>query len=156
MATQLQLRKGTTSDNDSFIGAEGELTYDTETKGLRIHDGVKQGGNLIDIVIDFQLPTAENNYTWYRLYSSGWVEQGGYGISGSSGGVTLPVEMADTHYHLTFGGSGASNNNNIVVVGGYNKTTTGFTIQSNVLNNAGSSAATSSSESSWQVSGMAA
>ena len=31
MATQLQLRKGTTSDNDSFIGAEGELTYDTET-----------------------------------------------------------------------------------------------------------------------------
>ena len=28
-------------------------------------------------VIDFQEPTAANNYTWYRKYADGWVEQGG-------------------------------------------------------------------------------
>ena len=102
MATQLQLRKGTTSDNDSFIGAEGELTYDTETKGLRIHDGVKQGGNLIDTVIDFQLPTAENNYTWYRLYSSGWVEQGVIGVLIGTSVYTfnLPITMASSTYEV--------------------------------------------------------
>lgn len=31
----------------------------------------------LDFVIAQQQPTAENNYTWYRLYRSGWVEQGG-------------------------------------------------------------------------------
>lgn len=30
-----------------------------------------------DYVVDFQAPTAENNYTWFRKYKSGWVEQGG-------------------------------------------------------------------------------
>jgi hypothetical protein len=30
-----------------------------------------------DYVVDFQAPTSANNYTWYRKYKSGWVEQGG-------------------------------------------------------------------------------
>lgn len=109
-----------------------------------------------DFVVDWQAPTADNNYRWYRKYKSGWIEQGGYGISGSSGAVTLPVEMADINYHITFGGSGRGANNNTIVVVGYNKTTTGFTIQSNVLNSSGSSSTTGSSDCSWQVSGMAA
>jgi len=32
---------------------------------------------MIDYVIASQNPTADNNYTWYRKYKSGWVEQGG-------------------------------------------------------------------------------
>lgn len=44
MAIQLQLRKGTTAQNDAFVGAEGELTMDTEKKQIRIHDGTTQGG----------------------------------------------------------------------------------------------------------------
>ena len=28
-------------------------------------------------LVDEQKPTAENNYAWYRLYSDGWIEQGG-------------------------------------------------------------------------------
>ena len=44
MATQLQLRKGTKVQNDAFTGAEGELTYVSDTKSLRIHDGSTQGG----------------------------------------------------------------------------------------------------------------
>ena len=58
---------------------------------------------LSDYVIETQNPTSENNYTWYRLYKSGWVEQGG--ISGSipsAGGATinLPKEMRDTGYSV--------------------------------------------------------
>lgn len=55
-----------------------------------------------DYVIETQLPTSSNNYSWYRLYKSGWVEQGGY-YSVSSGGtadytVNLLKNMADTNY----------------------------------------------------------
>lgn len=65
----------------------------------------------VDLVIDSQLPTAENNYTWYRKYKSGWVEQGGTAASGSSS-VTFPVEFANTGYYfnanLTAGGAGTT------------------------------------------------
>ena len=102
MATQLQLRKGTKVQNDMFTGAEAELTYDSTSKGLRLHDGTKQGGYMIDTVVDFQMPTAENNYTWYRKYASGWVEQGArYAVTTSSPHtMTLPVTMANTYYTI--------------------------------------------------------
>lgn len=56
-----------------------------------------------DYVVDFQAPTAANNYTWYRKYKSGWVEQGGRIDNGSlvntvDLSVVFPVEMADTNY----------------------------------------------------------
>ena len=27
-----------------------------------------------DVVVEYQMPNANNNYTWYRKYASGWVE----------------------------------------------------------------------------------
>ncbi len=47
MATQVQFRRGTTTQNNAFTGAVGELTYDTDVKTLRIHDGVTAGGGSI-------------------------------------------------------------------------------------------------------------
>jgi len=44
MATQVQLRRGTSTQNDSFTGAQGELTFDTTNKRVRIHDGATAGG----------------------------------------------------------------------------------------------------------------
>lgn len=55
-------------------------------------------------VIAFQAPTAENNYTWYRKYADGWVEQGGLALNipwNPNGGlvtVSLPITMKDTNY----------------------------------------------------------
>lgn len=56
----------------------------------------------IDYVVDWQVPTAENSYTWYRKYKSGWIRQGGYLNAGSSNTftVTLPVEMSNDNYHV--------------------------------------------------------
>lgn len=60
-----------------------------------------------DYVVDWQVPTAGNNYTWYRKYKSGWVEQGGITTFAQHGAntsrdntVSLPVEMADTQYYV--------------------------------------------------------
>lgn len=44
MAEQWQLRKGNTAENEGFVGAEGELTVDTITKELHLHDGETAGG----------------------------------------------------------------------------------------------------------------
>jgi len=44
MPTTLQFRRGTTSQNDSFTGAAGELTIDSDTDSIRIHDGSTAGG----------------------------------------------------------------------------------------------------------------
>ena len=58
-----------------------------------------------DYVVDWQIPTSANGYTWYRKYKSGWVEQGGHkNIPSRTGGgissttVTFPIPMSDTNY----------------------------------------------------------
>lgn len=150
MAKQLQLRRGTTIQNEAFTGAMGELTLDTDTGEIRVHDGVTQGGaEFIDAVVAFQKPTAENGYTWFRKYASGWVEQGGIvpKNTGTSGTITLPVEMADVYYTVTSntGNNGANNFFNIDTQEG-NITTTTMTWYKSAAAMAGS----------WQVSGMAA
>ena len=44
MPTQVQLRRGTTSQNESFTGAVGELSVDTTLDTIRVHDGSTAGG----------------------------------------------------------------------------------------------------------------
>ena len=44
MATQLQLRRGTTTEHTSFTGAVGEVTVDTTKNVLVVHDGMTAGG----------------------------------------------------------------------------------------------------------------
>lgn len=152
MSKQLQLRRGTTVQNDAFTGALGELTMDTDKNQLRVHDGVTQGGHIFgDTVIEWQAPTAANNYTWYRKYRSGWVEQGGLvapiGTGWQTSGTTiaLPVEMANDKYYVNWQASYADYVDHDTVV--VSRTTTSFTISRYVSN---------STESNWEVKGMAA
>ena len=56
MPTQVQFRRGTTAQNDSFTGAAGELSIDTQLKTIRVHDGSTAGGTAL--VIASQLTTA--------------------------------------------------------------------------------------------------
>lgn len=44
MATQVQLRRGTTSEHASFTGAVGEVTVDITKDTLVVHDGATAGG----------------------------------------------------------------------------------------------------------------
>ena len=67
-------------------------------------------------VIAFQAPTSANNYTWYRKYADGWVEQGGRalvpatnGLSGNSVTVTLPIPIASPEQAtLAYNGMGST------------------------------------------------
>ena len=116
MSRQIQIRRGSAAEHATFTGAVGEITMDTTNKTLRVHDGETAGGTILakrseipeianaDYVVASQLPTSENNYTWYRKYKSGWVEQGGIKklISNNSNySQALPIEMSDTNYTVT-------------------------------------------------------
>lgn len=152
MAGRLQLRRGTTAQNNAFTGAVGELTFDTDTNGVRVHDGHTQGGLPFNTVTAFQRPTAANNYTWYRKWADGWVEQGGYSTTGtynSPSTTYFPVAMADTNYTLLLGARGEGNYTTSVAWRA--KTTTGFTTEGGY--NGGNAGARGFN---WQVCGMAA
>ena len=44
MTRILQIRRGTSAQNDNFTGMTGEITMDTTNKTIRIHDGETLGG----------------------------------------------------------------------------------------------------------------
>jgi len=44
MPTTLQFRRGTATQNDSFTGAAGEITFDTTNNTLRVHNASTAGG----------------------------------------------------------------------------------------------------------------
>lgn len=55
-----------------------------------------------DPVIAYQRPTAGNSYTWYRLYKSGWVEQGGqFSNTSRSTTIQLPIKMTNANYYAS-------------------------------------------------------
>ena len=45
MATQVQFRRGTEAQNNSFIGAAGEITVNSNNNSIRVHDNSTQGGH---------------------------------------------------------------------------------------------------------------
>lgn len=44
MARVIQIRRGTAAQNNNFTGMPGEITFDTDAKTLRVHDGATLGG----------------------------------------------------------------------------------------------------------------
>lgn len=134
---------------DINIGAITEALNDKSDRDLRNVDTTAKA----DAVIDYQEPTSANNYTWYRKYKSGWVEQGQYTTT-TSGQITqfnYPVAMSDSNYTLqitpAYFNSGSSATVNVVT-----KTETGFSAWGNQTGQGGYWAV----PCGWQVSGMAA
>ena len=68
MASILKPRRGTSTENDNFTGANGEITFDITNKKWRYHDGATQGGfsvgvnsNDLDEISSVAFTTANNN-----------------------------------------------------------------------------------------------
>lgn len=118
MATQVQFRRGTTTQNNAFTGAIGEITYDTEIKTLRLHDGSNAGGGAIVV------NTASAQTLTNKTLSTGSVWTGtavalAYGGTGAaltavnggiaySTGSAIALSSAGTSGQvLTSGGAGA-------------------------------------------------
>jgi hypothetical protein len=83
MSTQVQFRRGTTTQNNAFTGANGEISIDTDVKTIRLHDGVTGGGAAI------MLNTTTSQTALNKTFSTGSVWNGtavglAYGGTGSS------------------------------------------------------------------------
>ena len=62
MATQVQFRRGTTSETGSFTGAVGEVTVDTDKDTVVVHDGSQAGGFAVANLKTAQEFTATQNF----------------------------------------------------------------------------------------------
>ena len=151
-----------TTTGKANVSAQGTYdagaTYEAGTVGAAIKDKADTDlANVlvnIDFVIESQLPTAENNYTWYRKYRSGWVEQGGSADFSATSGtvytVTLLVTMADANYTAIGIPSMIGSGTGGFSIGVDSRTTTqvsfrGSTSSTNIVN-----------VWNWEVKGMAA
>ena len=84
---RVQLPRGTTTENDAYVGPSAQLTVDSLRNELRIHDGVTKGG--------FRIP----NLTQLRkLFLSSDSELGG--LSFPAEGVGILSRVSDKSYKL--------------------------------------------------------
>ena len=127
MATQLQVRRGTTSELQSFTGAEGEITVDTDKDTVVVHDGSTAGGHPLVKASQARGFTLREHYigdgTWTKTGKDGLkriiVEVfggGGGGRSGAGGGgggqgghgyVILDVSTVTDNVSITVGSGGS-------------------------------------------------
>ena len=115
MATQLQIRRGTTAQMNAFTGAEGELAVNTTTDTLHVHDGATAGGkalaradgsNIATYAGSFTTLTASGAATLNTLASSGATLTGG-----TINGVTVGASTPSTGAFTTIAASGAITGN---------------------------------------------
>lgn len=76
------------------------------------------------------IETYVNGDSWYRVWSDGWIEQGGIKTSTSQTSITLLKQFSDTNYTVTgaITDSTSATGDNSIVIG--NITSSGFTIYS--------------------------
>ena len=131
--------------NDIDVGQISEALNDKVDRDNRNVDNAMGA----DAVIEYQEPSSSNNYTWYRKYKSGWVEQGGI-IKNSTVTITMPVAMANTNYTITTSNEYYSANAGTPVAVWFDKTTTTFALQGRWNGSA------TSMNLCWRVDGIAA
>jgi len=106
MATAVQLRRGTTTQNNAFTGALGEVSVDTTLDTIRVHDGSTAGGFEITSNAATQTltnksltaPTITGTAVMATLDISGDVDVDGTLETDALtiGGVTLAETISDT------------------------------------------------------------
>lgn len=107
------------AQNIGAVGANvdlSNLSATGENHFVQLQSGVSQAN------VDYVVESYVNGTSWYRVYKSGWCEQGGYGTHVSPYTVTFLKEFIDTNYNLLF----SQYNTYGSVLSPYSKTTTGF------------------------------
>jgi len=104
MAKQVQLRRGDASDHATFTGAIGELTYVSDDKTLRIHDGSTAGGVkvigensgilLTEKSADPSDPAEGNTVIW-QSDGTGSGDDGDIMLKITAGSVTKTITLVD-------------------------------------------------------------
>lgn len=102
MARQIRLRRGTTAQNTSFTGAQGEVTMDTDLNTLRVHDGATPGGIIMAKRSD--IPNSQQT-SWYASPSARYVDitpgaHGAYYTAPSNGWFVMYIDSATQGFSI--------------------------------------------------------
>ena len=137
-------------DKSINLGAVSEALNDKmDRDGLNANINPAAGYG-VDYVVEWKAPT-ESDPTWYRLYRSRWVEQGGFMPSQNSGWttvtITLPIPMTNRYYSIHRSGNWSDAGSSSCTI--ITKTTTDFSLKyaSNTMDIYGTM---------WEVKGFAA
>ena len=97
------------SSIDSLNNSLVSLNSALETSNANISNLHVFKDEVSDYVIEMQTPTPANNFTWFRKYKSGWLEQGGV-IQGDNTlqTIALPVPFASGTYSVTIGNTSSN------------------------------------------------
>jgi Major tropism determinant N-terminal domain len=97
MPTQVQFRRGTTAQNNSFTGAAGELSVNTSNSTIRVHDGSTAGGSELATVV---YASNVSNFSTGTLSATRLANTG---VSASTYGsaTVIPVIAVDAQGRIT-------------------------------------------------------
>jgi hypothetical protein len=115
MATQVQFRRGTTTQNNAFTGANGEFSVDTDVKTIRLHDGVTGGGAAI------MMNTTTAQTALNKTFSTGsvWTGNAVALAYGGTGSALTAVQGAVPYCGASgFGLSAAGTSGQVLISGG--------------------------------------
>jgi len=107
MSTQVQFRRGTTTQNNNFTGATGEISIDSTLKVLRVHDGSTAGGQALVGTTATQTLT-NKTLTGATLTDSVFTGTSNFSGVGTLAGVTLTTPVLNSPTLGTYTTTGAS------------------------------------------------
>ena len=111
MPSVLQLRRGTTSQNNAFTGAIGELSYDTEVDTIRVHDGSTAGG--------FAMSTASATETLTnKTLTAPKIASGGFIADANGNELIIFTTTSSAVNEITFANAASSGTPTITTTGG--------------------------------------
>lgn len=107
MATQVQRRRGTTSEHSTFTGAVGEITVDTDKDTAVVHDGATAGGYplLKETAIGTSVQAYDADTAKTDVAQTYTAAQRGE-ITALTDGTTITPDFADSNnFSVTLGGN---------------------------------------------------
>jgi len=105
MATTVQLRRGTTNEHSSFIGAVAEVTVDTDKNVPVVHDGVTQGG--FPVALETNLDTLNSDFSNHanNVSNPHNVTKGQVGLGNVLNSEQVPKAGGTFTGHVSFSGA---------------------------------------------------
>lgn len=119
-----------TEGQTAEVGIDINQVY--EDMNLKANTSLSNVDSNIDYVVESY---DDGNGNWYRVYKSGWIEQGGQGSgTGSAKTINLLKPYKNTKYSIVIGDGYTSNTQIVVAVVGVSKTVSSFSLWQNNTN----------------------
>jgi hypothetical protein len=125
MATQVQLRRGNTSQTNAFTGAVAEITIDTDKDTVVVHDGSTLGGIPLAKEGNLTAIFVQANSSFDKANTANDLAQGAYNTANNEAGVNATQNTNITSANtIATGAFDKANSANVLAQEAYNQANT--------------------------------